>query len=321
MKLNIIGKALVAMVVIVSLSSCRHKDLYMEESLSSELEVVFDWRYAPEANPSSMALYLFDNNGQSPMRFIFDNRDGGLIKAPFGTCHALYMNGDNTDWAHLRNNEDIENMEVYTSDAVQLSAQNLNSSAIPRSEDAGSERMAVAPGMLWASRTNNIDIAPHSGKQTITLYPREAVCHYIVDIYDVDNLEGVKSSDIDATISGMAEGYSLGAQSSTEPHVTMTFTLQAQREEDRLHGEFLTFGESPTNSARHSLTVYMVLTDGSKWWHSFDVTDQVTNAPDPRHVHIILRGLPLPEPPADNSGAGINPDVNEWQPVYIDMHM
>ncbi len=321
MKYNVIGKAVAVIAVLLSLTSCRHKYLYMEESLTSELEVVFDWRYAPDANPSSMALYLYDNDGKSPMRFIFANRTGGLIKAPFGTCHALYMNGDNTDWAYVRNNEDIEKMEVYTSDAAQLAAQNLSSYSLPRSEEAESERMAVTPGMLWTNRTNNIEIGPHTGKQTITLYPQEAVCHYIVDIYDVDNIDGVRSSDIDATISGMAEGYSLGAQSATDAHVTMTFTLHAERDEDSLHGEFLTFGESPTNSARHMLTVYMVLTDGSKWYHTFDVTDQVSKAPDPRHVHIILRGLPLPEPPAEQPGAGIVPDVNEWQPVYIDMHM
>ena len=84
-------------------TSCRHKDLYMDEPMSTALQVVFDWRDAPEANPASMAMYLYENDGSTPMRFIFDNSHGGELKAPFGTRHAVCINADNTDWAALRN--------------------------------------------------------------------------------------------------------------------------------------------------------------------------------------------------------------------------
>ncbi len=64
----------------------------------------------------------------------------------------------------------------------------------------------------------------------------------------------------------------------------------------------------------------MVLNDGSKWYHSFDVTDQVSKASDPTHVHIIVRGLDLPHAQSDkDSDASI--DVNEWQEVDIDLKM
>lgn len=301
------------------LSSCRHKYLYMEEAMTSRLEVVFDWRNAPEAEPASMAMYLYDSNGQTPLRYIFDNRFGGEIKAPLGMRHAICLNADNTDWAHMRNHESIETLEIFTSDASQMQAQNLDPKSLPRSEGAENERMAETPGMLWGSRENNILVSPHEGTQTITLYPSEAICYYTVDIYDVDNLEGVRSSSIDATLSGMAEGFSFGAESPTNAAVTMNFKLSTE-DEGSLHGDFLTFGECPGKAEKHFLTVYMVLTDGSKWWHSFDVTDQVAQAPDPRHVHIIVRGLHLPEPPSEG-GADISANVNEWQPVEIHLHM
>ncbi|MDE6511862.1 MAG: DUF5119 domain-containing protein, partial [Muribaculaceae bacterium] len=88
--------------------SCRHKDVYMEEEMTSQLQVVFDWTNAPEAEPESMALYLYEENGTEPMRFIFSNKTGGLIKAPFGLHHAICLNADNTDWARLRGHESIE---------------------------------------------------------------------------------------------------------------------------------------------------------------------------------------------------------------------
>lgn len=302
------------------LTSCRHKDLYMEEEMTSQLQVVFDWSNSPDANPESMAMYMYEEDGYSPMRFIFANKNGGLIKSPFGTHHAICMNADNTDWARMRNHENIETIEIYTQDAGEIGSRADNSSTVPRPEGTENERIAATPGMMWGSRSNNIDIIPHDGMQTITMYPQECVCHYIVDVYDVTNLEDVESSAVDATLSGMAEGYSHGQQSATDNTVSFKFDLTGNAKEGSLHGEFLTFGECPNTTTKHYLTLYMVLTDGSKWYHSFDVTDQVTKAPDPTHVHIIVRGLDLPEPPKEGN-SDMKTDVNEWQAVNIGLKM
>lgn len=300
--------------------SCRHKDLYMEEEMTSQLQVVFDWSKAPDASPQSMALYLYEEDGHDPMRFIFSNKTGGLIKAPFGVHHAICLNADNTDWACLRGHESVETLEIYTMDAEKIGSRADSSSTVPRPEGTENERIAATPGMLWGTRSNGISITPHSGMQTITMYPEEAVCHYMVDVYDVKNLDEVESSAVDATLSGMAEGYSHGQQSATDNTVSMKINLTGNASEENLHGEFLTFGECPTTVAKHFLTLYMVLTDGSKWYHSFDVTDQVTKATDPKHVHIIVRGLDLPEPPK-NGNAELKTDVNEWQAINIGLHM
>lgn len=301
-------------------TSCRHKDIYMEEEMTSQLEVVFDWRNSPEANPESMAMYLYEDDGHSPIRYIFSNKIGGLIKAPFGPHHAICLNADNTDWARMRNNENIETLEIYTQDASAIGSRADNANTIPRPEGTENERIATTPGMMWGSRSNNIAITPHDGMQTITMYPQEAVCHYIVDVYDVTNLENVESSAVDALLSGMAEGYSHGQESPTDNTASYKVELKGNATEENLHGEFLTFGECPTTETKHYLTLYMVLTDGSKWYHSFDVTDQVTKAPDPKHVHIIVRGLDLPEPPKDGDSE-LKTNVNEWQAVNIGLSM
>lgn len=313
-------RLLLLLLLSVSAVSCRHKDLYMEEDMTSQLQVVFDWSNAPDADPSSMALYLYEENGHSPMRFIFSNKTGGLIKAPFGIHHAICLNADNTDWACLRGHESVETLEIYTQDAVAIGTRGDDVSTIPRPDGTEAERIAATPGMLWGTRTNGISIVPHSGMQTITMYPQEAVCHYIVDVYDVENLEGVESSAVDATLSGMAEGYSHGQQSPTDNNVTMKFNLTGNATQNNLHGEFLTFGECPTNKAKHHLTLYMMMTDGSKWYHDFDVTDQVSKAPDPTHVHIIVRGLDLPQP-QERESTELTTDVNEWQAVNIGLEM
>lgn len=280
--------------------------------MTSRLEVKFDWRNAPEANPGSMVFYLYEKDGNSPLRYIFSDINGGEIKAPFGTRHAICLNADIDGWGKVRNRENIETYEIYTPDAEALSAQRLRSEGIPRAEGTENERLAATPGMLWGTRTNDIRIVPHEGTQTITMYPHECVCHYIVDVFDVDNLEGVESTEVDATLSGMAEAYNHGMQSGNETPATMAFTLTGDDTAKSLHGEFLTFGECPTNKVNHYLMVYTVLSDGTRWYRKFDVTDQVTSAPDPTHVHIIVRGLDLPRT-VDPGHTSVKPDVNEWQ--------
>lgn len=52
------------------------------------------------------------------------------------------------------------------------------------------------------------------------------------------------------------------------------------------------------------------MTDGTKWYYTFDVTQQVDEAPDRRHVHLVIDGLSLPEPIGEDSG--FRPDVDGW---------
>ena len=49
------------------------------------------------------------------------------------------------------------------------------------------------------------------------------------------------------------------------------------------------------------------------------MTGQIHSAPDPRNVHIVLDGLPLPKP--ITNGGGFQPEVEPWKPVEIDLKM
>lgn len=61
------------------------------------------------------------------------------------------------------------------------------------------------------------------------------------------------------------------------------------------------------------MRIYVQLPDGKKVYYTFDVTDQVRHASDPRNVHIVLDGLTLPKPLAN--GSGFRPTVDDWQEV------
>ncbi len=309
----------------LSLSSCRHKDLFYEVNDRSEIYVVFDWRNAPDANPSSMLAYFYPAGGGSELLYPFADITGGSISIPFGYYSAIAVNGDNTDLIGMRHTDDPEMFEVFTRDAETLEANAIASRSVPRAAGAEGERMAKTPCMIWADRSDNIRLDAESdgegrGVHVITFYPEEAVCHYTVDVVDITHPEYLDGAEVDATLSGMAEGYRHWSGKATDVAVTMPFVLRQQEASGQsLHASFLTFGECATTLRRHLLTVYVYLTDGTKWYHTFDVTDQVAQAPDPRNVHIIVRGLDLPQPIA--GGSGFKPDVNEWNSIDIDIPM
>lgn len=317
MKKQLLDTAFLSLSMSVLLSGCNHKDLIYDDRVE-DVQVVFDWEKAPNANPKSMVAYFYDEDGTST-RFIFSGRDGGVIDIPEGNFCALGMNSDVTDWAKLRNVSYPDGFETYTADAYATEAYGLSTRALPRVQGTEHERVALAPGMLWSDRCDNVQIKYFAEHQTVTFYPEEAVCHYSVDVTDVTNLEYIDRTEIDGIISGMAEGYMHGSNIPADEKVTMPFTLSAKSETKSLHGEFLTFGEPGHESGKHILTIYLFMRDGSKWYYPFDVTTQVHNAPDPKHVHIVLKGLSLPKPIM--SGGGVIPQVNNWQTEEINLRM
>ncbi len=300
-------------------TGCRHKDLMYDLPVHTSLRVVFDWRNAPDASPASMGLGMFDTEQGSYLRYTFAGRDGGTTHIPFGSYTGVCFSDDNTDWAYFTAPDDCDRFEISTADAEVLPASMLGARSVPRAEGAEGERMAATPQMLWTDRIDDIVLPVTMGDTTITLYPEERVCHYTVDVYDVHNFDALAGHSIDATLSGMAEGFHPGREQASDTPATMTFVLEPDGTTRSLHAEFLTFGETPLTGRSHTLSMYVPMADGSGFHYTADVTGQVTGAPDPRHVHIVLRDVDIPVP--QQSGGGLVPQVDDWQPVIINLSM
>lgn len=299
-------------------SSCEHKELCFDHTHLIPVDVVFDWARAADANPSSVAAYFYDGNGNEE-RFIFSDKNGGRIMLPYGDYCGIGTNSDDTDWAAVRNESDIETIETFTAGVEVLSGNGFETYSLPRARGSEEEAIISSPGMLWSARTDNIHLQITDTLRRVVFRPAEAICHYRVIISDVENLQYLHGSKIDATITGMAEGYIHGSDKPSDTHATIPFTLTAEPESASLTSSFLTFGESPARAYPHYLTVYLRLSDGTKWYSTFDVTGQVREAEDPHHVTILLSGLSLPKPILHD--AGLHPEVNDWQTIEVDLNM
>ena len=177
--------------------------------------------------------------------------------------------------------------------------------------------------MIYGAQNRDVNLKVSALPQKLLLYPEELICRYTVEFPDVENL---KSADvhIDATISSLAGGYYPGKMMPTSEAVSHTFTLSANLEKNSLNSTFYTFGLPDGEERDHKLCLYVALKDRTGGFFTFDVTDQVNKAPDPRNVSIKIYGLKLPEIPDDPPAppqreGGISIEVDSWETYHYDL--
>lgn len=310
--------------VIMSLleEGCSQKNLNNDApiTIADNVEVIFDWSKAPDAEASSMIMYLYSED-HDVMTYWFKNPKGDFIKSYGGKHTAICHSNDDPYSHHLRNQHSHDDFEIFTDNSMLLVGQGISTLGIPRAEGTEDEPLRTTPSMIYGTHDREVDLKVTSFAQTITLYPEELVCHYSIEFVDVENL---KSADlrIDGTISSLAGGYYPGRMSPTAESVSHVFTLTADEQLTSLRADFFTFGLPDGPERPHKIGVYIALKNRSGNFYTFDVSDQVNKAPDPRNVSIKIYGLQLPkipdDPPTPPDG-GVSVEVDTWDAIHFDL--
>ncbi len=300
-------------------TGCTQKDLNNNAptTIADNVRVVFDWSKAPDKQAKTMVLYLY-SDAHAPMDYAFKNVDGDIIRTYGGKHTAVCHSNDDPYTHYVRNSNNHDEFEIYTDNSVALVGQGISTRGIPRARGAEDEPLRIAPSMIYGAQSKEIDLKVSGLPQTITFYPEELICHYTVEFVDVKNLQS-GAYNLDATISSLAGGYYPGRMCPTSESVTNTFTLSAHTESNSLRADFLTFGVPDGEDREHKIILYVALQNAKGGYQDFDVTDQVNNAPDPRHVKIVIPGLELPDipdPPKPPTG-GMNVEVDSWETFYF----
>jgi len=311
-KMNHILRTIVVFTILL-LTSCEHKDLCYDHSHTSKIQVVFDWRNAPGATPETMRLYLFPVDGGISQAYEFTDYRGGYINVPAGRYKVLCVNSD-TESVLYRNADLFDSLEAYAPDGIL----NVGASSVPPAEGTSGQRIAKSPDRLYSDRLDEIAIELSKDNQTVTLYPELSVCRYRVTITNVSNLKYLSPDGISGALTGMSGGILVGRNELTSDPVTVPFGVVSDGI-STLTADFLVFGQTGPGNPVHKLVIYVIMSDGSKNYYTFDVTLLVDNARDPRDVHILLDGLPLPKPIVN--GGGFHPTVDEWQNIDVDIPM
>ena len=324
MKLSFNKFATVPLSLVMLLSDgCTHKDLNDDAptTIADNVEVIFDWSKAPDAQVSTMALYLYSDQHKA-MNYWFNNSKGGMIRSYSGKHTAVCHSNDDPYTHYLRNQHSHDDMEIYTDETAMLVGQGISTRGIPRAEGTETEPLRVTPSMIYGTQKSDIDLKVTSFCQTLTFYPEELVCHYTVEFVDVENIQNADLR-IDATISSLAGGYHPGLMRPSAEPVSHTFTLTADMEQKSMRSEFLTFGVPYGASRSHKIGLYIVLRNRTGNFYTFDVSDQVNNAADPKNVNIKIHGLKLPDlppdPPTPPGEGGVSVEVDTWDTIRIDI--
>ena len=314
--------ALIAAFVSGTLSSCEHKGFCEPDSPVSRVHVLFDWRKAPGAEVTGMSLYLYPSDGGEMLRYDFDNALGGVVEIPHGRYRALFMN-NNAETVLLRGTEGYESFEAYTRAAYLLEPLGLQSS--PAEANPAGEAVALPADPVWSGRDDAVEVlaAKASGgsayDQQLTFYPVRETARYTVDVLNAKNLRYVSAMSF--SLSGLSGSLSVASGARSPLRTTLPFEGRADADAGTATGGFHTFGLPSSSNKLRTLVIYVIMTDGSKQFYTFDVSNQVNNAPDPQNVRIVIDGLTLPQPIVEPGGGGFQPSVDDWVGETIEMEM
>lgn len=305
---------------------CTHKDLNEDAhtTIAENVEVIFDWSKAPDSQASSMALYLYPTDHEV-MNYSFKNSTGGTIKTYGGKHTAICHSNDDPYRHHLVNHHSHDEVEITTDDTSVLLGQGISTRGIPRAKGTEDEPLRNTPSMIYGTQDRNLNIKVSALSQELKFYPEELVCHYTVEFVEVKNLKNT-NIEVDATLSSMAGGYYPGRMKATSEAVSHTFTLSPYVESKSLRAEFLTFGVPEGESIPHKLCLYIVMKERTGTFYTFDVSDQVNNAPDPHNVTIKISGLELPDipddpPPPPSGESGLSVNVDTWEVYHFGLEV
>lgn len=150
--------------IIFLVTTCEHKELCFAHAHTTEMQVIFNWKYAPEAHPASMRLYLFPETGKEPLIYEFGNHMEGKITVSVGRYRALCMNND-TEFILFRNTDHYESIKAYLADGA-------FPRPVPRAGNTGEQRVKFTPDKLWSDRMEEVEVVASAKEQTLTLYPK-----------------------------------------------------------------------------------------------------------------------------------------------------
>lgn len=319
------------LMILPMLMSCDHKDLCYMEMHKAKIVVKYIWDEAPEANPRGMCVFFYSEENGDYYRFDFDNIQGGEIEIPVGRYKVLTYNND-TELVRFSGINQYASHTAFTREGDLLEPMYGNGITSSATTDNG-ERVCIAPDALWGCHVEEVVITEHGmttiiypyddsradagadntvNDQVITLHPHDMLCHYTYEVRNVDNAEYI--SKISASLSGMSSTLNMWDEEPGNEDITVPVGGSSDASKRQVTGQFLTFGNNSAHDVQHKMTFFVVMTDGSKYridnMDNLDVTTQVDNAPDRRHVHIIIDGMKLPHPQTHDDGW--SPTVDDW---------
>lgn len=282
-----------------------------QQAQKGHLTVKYDWSSDPEASPEGMRLWFYPLSGSENTLIDFSGREGGRVDVAEGDFAVISYNNDS----------DV-NLFDFT-DATESHAVSTGETTAdwysPTRADINDMPLRLPPSEIWTA-VDTVTIAP--ADSLITLRPAPLHRYYNFICRHVSGLENV--SQVEASICGMAQGVRLRDTKLSTEECLYPLPAKINRKDSTITGSFLCFGPADNDEVRNRLHLYITTNAGMHYritqGDKLDVTDQVRQAPDPRHVTIVLDSLAMPTSASDSQQA-YNPTVDDWPEVNINVNI
>lgn len=302
-------RSLVCIWVLTTVAGCEQRELCYDHSHGAEVDLFFDWSMEPDANVSTMVVWAYPDDGSQGQRFEFDasrtrSSEGYTIKLPPGTWRLTCYNG-NTE----NNREQGKlpgDLQITTFEHSLLAPLNRSGNA-PRPPLTENQPVRSPASHIYAADAEEpLTILPQKGhtimRYKATFVPRRATAIWNIRVEEVTGL--ARAIEASGIVTGAAESWSVTHAAPFGREVTVPFGMTVCTEgEECLRAAVIVFGDTAPHEVCHHLRVYTT----TNYYYDYDVTDQIHSAPDPKNVHIVVKGMKLPE-----TGSGMSPGVSDW---------
>lgn len=293
------------------LTGCEHKDLTYDDS--ADLQVRFDW--TDTKGEMAPMLFVVFSAESAPITKTFASSHGGnvvlLSQKPYtfiGYNDPEYLTTRGGTWDKFEICCKTTSLELFSP---------LFSRTRRAPRAAGTESQAVIEQAERMCTSASAISSLNFGSNTITMQQQEATETYTFTITHVENMLYIKG--LSASISGMSASWYPSRSRCADTQCIVPFTME-EVEENTLSGSVRVFGHCPLETkSDHMLVLYLELNDGTKWYYTFDVTEQMhdgSSQTDDRVTAITLDGLPIPKPITNSSG--LQPEMDEWNEIILD---
>lgn len=307
---------------IVLIASCQHKELCYDHFHKANVKVLYNWGDSLKNYPESMSMYIYPEDSGAYVRYEFTGHKGGDLKIPYGLYRIMSINSD-TDNLDYRGKDSLNKFEVFPKEITYLPGTNMRCSNLPQVKGSESEKFVVNIDSLWSDRILDSVLVKQvwtdtTQIDTIKFAPKLIGKTIRINITEAENLK-FATGGVFASLSGLAGGYYPYKEALSSEKVSVLIPLVIGKDGLSLSGVIRTFGDSHKGEQIHNLVVYAIMSDGSKWYQTEDVSIQMHAASGKDEINIKLEGLELPAPLFN--GGGILPDVDDWQNMEIPIDM
>ena len=310
-----------AAAIILLAAGCSYKALEFEFDYAGKGILHFDWSEAPGADPAYMVAVMHDGPDTEPRRFDL-TKDGGYFRVRPGEWTPVAYNGDA---ALIYYNTESPDTYIATTRTTSIQkATKIDSKApMPRSKAVENEPVIVEPDPMWFAVGEPMDMPANADptEQTLVMQPRTMEIEIV--IRNIPNLRW--TTQYGGSVSGLAAGVHCATGEPLAEPATEAFYMYSP-DDSTLVAHITAFGICPDVDGKvmpNHLVVYVILSDGTKWYYVQDITDIMHNAVYDEEkrllVAVIETGIPVPTPVAGDSG--FDPTIDEWVGVNIDLTM